>query len=153
MRKNWIIKAIILPMVIVLDMITKFLFEGKSYTLIPKVLGITSLHNYGAAWGVFSGRTWLLIALTVVFVILIVAFDIWQKIDSKLYSVGISFIVGGAVGNIIDRIAYGYVRDFIEFRFINFPIFNLADSFLTIGVILIIIKVLFFSRRKEGAVR
>lgn len=138
-------------MVIIIDMVTKFLFEGHSFVLIPKVLSVTSLHNYGAAWGIFDGMTWLLIVLTVLFVAAIVTFDIFKKIDSPLYSVGIAFIVGGAVGNIVDRIAFGYVRDFIEFTFFKFPVFNMADSFLTVGVVLLLIKVIFFSRSKGGA--
>lgn len=149
MKKYWIIKACILPMVIIIDMVTKFLFEGKDIMLIPNFISILSHHNTGAAWGILSGKLWILIIVTVLFVGAIIGFDIWQKIESKLYSVAIAFIVGGAIGNIIDRIAFGYVRDFIKLEFMEFPIFNFADSFLCVGVVLLIIYLLFFYKDKK----
>lgn len=149
MKKSIIIKSCIIPFIIAIDMITKFAFDGKSFNLIPKVLSVFSHYNTGAAWGIFGGKLWFLIIVSVLFLALIVMFDIFFKNSHLLYNMGISFIIGGAVGNMIDRIFLGHVRDFIQLDFMNFPIFNLADSFLVIGVILIAVYVLFFYREKK----
>ncbi len=149
MKKSIIIKSCLIPFIIIVDMITKFGFDGKNFNLIPNVLSIFSHYNTGAAWGIFGGKLWFLITVSVLFLMLIIVFDIFFKSKHSLYSVGISFIIGGAVGNMIDRIFFGYVRDFLQFDFINFPIFNLADSFLVVGVILLAIYVLFFYKVKK----
>lgn len=148
-KKALIIKICLVPCLVVLDLITKIVFDGKNFTLIPKVLSVCSHYNDGAAWGILGGKLWLLLIITIVFLSLIVLFDVLFKSNNALYSVSISFIMAGALGNIIDRIFLGYVRDFIRFDFMDFPIFNLADTCLCIGVALIIIYLIFFYREPK----
>ena len=81
---------------------------------------------------------------------ILLSFDAKYKPDSKLYSIGLSFVVGGAIGNLVDRIFLGGVRDFIVFEFWReFPTFNVADSFIVVGVILLAIYIIFFSNEKK----
>lgn len=104
------------------------------------------VQNFGASWGIFGGQTWLLIVISLVVTAVLLWFYI-KKIKNSisikgmqiLLSVTIGFIVGGCLGNLYDRLAFGYVRDFINFQFIDFPVFNIADSAITIGVVLFIV--------------
>ena len=72
-----------------------------------------------------------------------------NKVKSRLLALSLSFLIGGAAGNIIDRFALGYVRDMIQFTFVDFAIFNVADSFASIGAVLLIIYLLFFWGRSK----
>ena len=151
MRKISFVKLAIVLGVICLDLITKEIFYATNYTIIPFVCGTRAVGlNTGAAWSILSEHTWLLIVFTMIFIVGIAIFDFFVKFDNNVYSVGISFVIGGAVGNLIDRIFLGGVRDFIFFEFWNtYPTFNIADSFLVIGIILIAIYVIFFMKPKE----
>lgn len=149
LQENWK-KILIISIILILDIITKLFFEGKFIDVINGFFSFNSSHNTGAAFSIFSGNVWLLIAFTIVFLIIMTVYDIKFKSNSKLYMLSISFIFGGALGNLFDRIFLGYVRDFISFDFINFPIFNVADIFLTIGTILLIIYLLFVSKGEKN---
>lgn len=146
-------KILLIFCVLALDLITKHLFYGVSSDFIPGLIAFRECElNTGGAWSVLSGNVILLVILTSVFVIAAVVFDIIFKSKSKLYSISFAFILGGAIGNLIDRIFLGGVRDFIFFEFMpNFPTFNVADSFLCVGFILLIVFVLFVYKSKEQA--
>ena len=107
------------------------------------MFSLTSSHNDGAGFGILSGKTWLLIIITIVFMIFIAYFAYKQKRKNALFRWSIALIFAGAFGNLIDRLIFGYVRDFLFFELINFPIFNIADSCLTIGIILLVVFLLF----------
>ena len=147
MKKFNIIKIILVFAVIGIDLLTKEIFLGTEYTIIPFLIATRYAPlNTGGAWSILNDATWLLVVITVVFLAAIVCFDLFYRCKSKTYSVAISFIIGGAIGNFIDRIFLGGVRDFISFPFWQtFPTFNIADSFLCVGVILLFIFVVFFS--------
>ena len=133
------------------DIITKIIFEGKNIVLINNFLTIFSTHNYGAGLGLLSGKTTLLIILTILFLIMFILYDIFCKNKHILYSISFSLILGGAIGNLIDRIMLGYVRDFIYVNISIMPYyFNFADAFLTIGVILFIIELIFKREPKKN---
>jgi signal peptidase II len=134
-----------LPLVIVvLDQILKFIFsswlgpeaETHRWELAGNVLAFEYLENRGAAFGILPERTGLLTALS----ILIAGFGVtlmWREARSHpLTAIAIGMVVGGAIGNIVDRVRLGYVVDFIAVG--TFPKFNLADSMITIGVLLLI---------------
>ena len=129
---------------LILDQATKIFFDGKSYNLINNVFSFTSSYNTGAGWSILSGHTWLLIIFSVLFLIFIFVFNHFQKNKNKVYLAGYSLILAGAFGNLIDRISFGYVRDFISLDLIKFPIFNVADICLTIGVVLMCVHLIFF---------
>lgn len=120
---------------------------GGEMPLIPGWIHLSHVLNHGAAWGLLSGRRWLLIIVTlgVIGVVANLARDIAGR--SRLAGVGLGLILGGAVGNLIDRAASGVVTDFIDLdtpiQFLRtFPVWNGADSALTIGVILLLIEAL-----------
>ena len=134
-----------------LDIVTKIIFEGKNITLIYNFLLIQSEHNYGAALGIFSGHTIWLIIISVIFIVAFLVFDYFFKSKSKLYFISFVLILAGALGNLIDRIFLGYVRDFIHVNISIMPYyFNLADIFLTFGVIFLLISVLFVKDNNQN---
>ncbi|MBS4211918.1 MULTISPECIES: signal peptidase II [Neobacillus] len=135
--------------VIVLDQITKWLIEknmyiGESIPIIDKFLYITSHRNRGAAWGILQGQMWLFYVITVI-VIIAIMYYLYKAAKGKwLLGVSLAFMLGGAIGNFIDRVVRKEVVDFIH-TFIfgyNFPVFNIADSALVIGVGLLMIQML-----------
>lgn len=146
--KNYWWKLIIIAGVLLVDMLTKFLIVNE-VTLIDGVLVIVPTKNFGAGFSMLNGQTWLLIAITFVFLIGIVIFDILFKYKSNLFGVATGLIVSGAIGNLIDRLAFGYVRDFIYLEFIDFPVFNVADIALTFGVILLAVYIVFFLEKSK----
>lgn len=127
-----------------LDQVTKYLarasfMDGDSFVIIPKTLKLIYHENDGAAWGIFSGKPAFLICLTIVLAtgITYIFFKIPE--DKKYIPMKIicAMVVAGAIGNnLIDRVLHGYVIDFIYFELIDFPVFNVADIFIVIGVIL-----------------
>ena len=139
-----------------LDQISKLLVRQnlehtQSVPLIWGWLDFTHVHNYGAAWGVFAGQRVLLIVFTVFVVgfMLFTAREVARK--SRLSAVGFGLILGGALGNLIDRIWQGYVTDFLDLgspiRFLQtFPVFNIADSALTVGVVLMMLSLILEKR-------
>lgn len=118
--------------------------KGAEQIIIPKILGLCYVENHGAAWGILSGARVFFIFLTVFFLILVIVFYI--KKNSELTSLSkliVVLIFSGAFGNLIDRIHYGYVRDMINILFIDFPIFNIADTAIVIGAVLLTYESIF----------
>ena len=122
------------------------LAEKGSITLIDGVFNLTYAENTGAAFSMLEGMRWFFIILTVIMLgVIAYAFFIeyFKGIWGKLTLV---FIFGGALGNLIDRILYGYVVDMFDFCLINFPIFNIADIFITVGGIMAVIYVILIDK-------
>jgi len=142
--------------IIAIDQLTKWLVVrtmevGESISVIEGFFSITSHRNSGAAWGIFEGQMFLFYIITIVVVLGVVYFmQKYAKHDNVL-AFGLSFILGGAIGNFIDRLIHQEVVDFFDFTIFNynFPIFNIADSALTIGVVLVIIAMILDERRKK----
>lgn len=150
--KNWIIIITTIVLVLVADLVTKhFLFNVEYFNLIPSVLSVaTNGGNTGAAWGMFSGKTLWLIIVSVLMIVALFVYNHFVKQKNVFYCISFGFIIGGAVGNLIDRIALQYVRDFIFLDFFpTFPVFNLADSFLCVGAVMMAIFVLFMQGKKS----
>ena len=111
------------------------------HPLIPHVLALTNLRNDGAAWSILEGQQWFFSVVTVVALIVILyLFYRWRHNPHLLLP--LSLILAGAVGNFIDRIQHGYVVDMFETLFMNFPVFNVADCCLTIGVVWLVIIII-----------
>ena len=131
--------------VLALDRITKILAPGipeDGQPLIPGVIGLRYAENKGIAFSMLSGQPWLTGLLSLA--IIIAAFLLLRKKQLRpLPLTGLMMMLGGAVGNMIDRFVHGYVPDMIEFLFVNFAIFNVADACLCIGCALVIIHLLF----------
>ncbi len=150
--KKWLTIISTIIIVLVVDLLTKhFLFSIEYKNLIPHVISIQSNGgNTGAAWGMFGGKTIGLAIFSIVLIVGIFVLDFIFKQNGFLYNLSIGFILGGALGNLFDRLYFKYVRDFIFLDFWpSFPNFNLADSFLCIGAVLLAIYVIFFAKFKK----
>ncbi len=112
---------------------------GKGIDVIRGVVRFTYLENDGASMGLFGGQRFLLIGVTVVVFLAGVWFFVKHKPENTLFILSVSLVASGAVGNLIDRIQFGYVRDFIDLEFINFYIFNFADCAICVGAGLLIL--------------
>ncbi|MBU0682990.1 MAG: signal peptidase II [Candidatus Omnitrophota bacterium] len=120
--------------------------EGVSIPVVGRVVHITLVHNRGSAFGMFKGCSYLFAGITFGVVILISYFLAAKNKALNVYEkISLCFILGGACGNLIDRIRYGYVVDFIDFRV--WPVFNLADSFITSGAVILIFSMFFKKER------
>lgn len=138
MRKYvWLLVALI----ILLDQSTKFLAVARltlnsPNPVIPNVFNLTLIYNTGGAFGIFRDKSMFFISLSILAIVYILfylkikKYTLWKEI-------AIGFILGGVAGNLIDRARFGYVIDFLDFRI--WPIFNIADSAITIGVGLLIV--------------
>ena len=138
--------AIIL--LVILDQAVKYLVKkniplGGSVPFLPGILGLTHIHNEGAAFSMLTGARWFFVVLTVVFLV----FGLWVLWKKKLRNpLGIwswVLVLAGAAGNLIDRCLYGYVVDMFEVQFMRFAIFNVADIFVVVGGILFCVYYLF----------
>lgn len=155
LRNKIIVLVVLSVAILALDLITKYVIcgmfaENEGITAIPYLFNIIVVHNEGAAWGILSGNQIGLIILSVLLFAFLVWYFVKEKKKSWLLVVSMAFIYGGCIGNLFDRIVFGYVRDFIQFAFWqSFPIFNFADVFLTVGVILFAIYLIIFLVKKE----
>ena len=139
---------------VALDQLTKylavvFLKPIDTLPLINGVLHLTYLENRGAAFGMLENHRWvfMLTSTLAIIAVFVFMFGWYEKFCNPLFYAGLSLIAGGGIGNMIDRVAHGYVVDFIDFRLINFAVFNAADSFVCIGAVLVILYVLISDRK------
>lgn len=136
------------------DQAVKFLVvntmsPGESEPLLPPLLQLTRVHNYGAAWSSFSGARWLLIALTAAGMCAI-AWLLVKIVRHPLGQWSLAIILGGGIGNLIDRVRLGYVVDMLDTMFMDFPVFNVADVFVVCGTVCALIYYLaFYSKSDE----
>jgi len=123
---------------------------GGEHPLIPGFLSLTHLRNDGAAWSILQGQMWFFTVIAIV-ALGIMGYFFWQyrnQGEHWVEELGLALMMAGTLGNFIDRLTQGYVVDMFQLDFINFPIFNFADSCLTVGVILIAIGVFLADRRE-----
>ena len=128
---------------VVLDQLTKwltvvYLDYGQSFPLWQDVLHLTHHKNQGAAFGMLSDHRWVFMIFSTVAIIGLLIYLFRYPPKSRFVRIALAMIIGGGIGNMIDRIALGYVTDFIDFTLINFAVFNVADSFVTVGAFMII---------------
>lgn len=138
------------------DQITKIVAENNLYNknafvIIEGVFEFSYLRNAGAAWGMLSGKRILFLLITAFMIGVITYVVIKMPVTKKMLPLEcVCILLGaGAVGNFIDRLMFGYVRDFIYFKAINFPVFNVADSYVTIAVVMFVILVFFIYEEED----
>ena len=136
-----------------LDQLFKFLAVEylspiESYPIWDGVLRLTYVENPGAAFGIFAGKAILLTGVTGVLILALTVLLLWGKIKSTYLMWCVGLIIGGGIGNLIDRIAMQYVVDYIHVELFNFAVFNFADCCVVIGTVLIIVYFLFIEGRK-----
>ena len=158
------IKKISIPIIGILlfvfvDQLTKILsfnnlYGGKDKIIIDGILRFHYLENRGAAFGIMQGGRWIFLILTILFTFVLTYeyFKIPKDKKYNFYRLMTIFLVSGAIGNAIDRVLFGYVKDFIYFELINFPIFYIADCYVTVSLFLLIIYALLPQRNKEDYV-
>ena len=150
---QYILMALMALGIVALDQYTKYLTVaniplGGHADAIPGLFNFTYVQNTGAAWSSFEGMIWLFVLIFVVFTAVI----IWE-FSKKRWGFTmferwmIVAVYAGGMGNIIDRIRLGYVVDMINLDFMNFPVFNVADCFITCGCILLLVHLIFFNKQ------
>ena len=139
----------------ILDQAAKLFAAGllpsvKTIPILESVFHLTYVENTGAGFGVFAGHTWILTALTFLIIVFVVAYVTVKRPKNRTLLTSLTFMMGGAVGNLIDRVRIGFVIDFFDFTLIDFPVFNIADCFITVGAVIFAIYVIFLSDKKEN---
>ena len=138
--------------IVAVDQITKLLVLANiplftRADAIPGLFHLTYVQNTGAAFSSFEGMRWLFVALFVILTALVLVEYFKKRMPFTTFERGcIAAVYGGGLGNIIDRIRLGYVVDMIEVDFMDFPVFNVADCFITCGCIALIVHMVFFNK-------
>ncbi len=122
--------------------VAKTLDIGRSVTGIKGIFNITYVRNEGAAFGIMDGKTIFLIVFTIAVFGAIVFYVVKYRPKNRWLMWAITLILAGGAGNLIDRVIFGYVRDFIELSFMNFPVFNIADCAVTVGAVILALYIL-----------
>lgn len=154
-----VIMAAIAAAVVAADQITKFyvaayLREIGSLPLIENVFHFTYVENTGAAFGMLSDKRWVFMVFSSLALVGIAVFAVINRRGNMFTNVSLALIFGGGIGNMIDRIALGYVIDFIDVRAIKFYVFNVADSCVTVGCFMLVFALILGearSRKKKNA--
>ena len=153
-RIKYLIGILVAALLILLDQITKHLavthLKGKSsFVIWEGIFELTYVENRGAAFGIFQNQRWLFLVLTII-IIIGLCYIVWHLPQERKFipmEILAVLIFSGAIGNMIDRIVLGYVVDFFNFSFINFPVFNVADCYVTVSCVILLI--LAFSYKEE----
>ncbi len=153
-RKKHIWCAVMIVFIVALDRITKllanrFLTDGNAIPFIKGVIQFNYARNEGMAFSLFSGARWVFVAVTAIVCTAALLYLFKNRCDSLWAYWSIGVIVSGGIGNLIDRILYGYVIDFIEPVFVDFAIFNIADCAVTLGAVSLIAYLLCDLFKKE----
>lgn len=164
MKNNGLLKYIVLLFSIVLvglDQLLKWIAQtnlidlpGRTFPLIQNVFHLTYVENRGAAFGMLDGKGIFLVVLTSVVIIGAIVFMLMDRIKSPFLMWSLGLIIGGGIGNLIDRLFRGYVIDYLDVRLIHFAVFNFADCCVVVGTILLMGYILFHefsSNRKKSA--
>lgn len=150
-----VVSYLVFTIVLVLiDQLTKYLTVqnialGEIVEFIPNVVSFTYLQNTGAAFSILEGQMWFFYIITILVVGFLLYYMYAEAKDNKILGYILALVLAGALGNFIDRLLLQYVVDMIKLEFIDFAIFNVADSYLTVGVILLIIYT-FYEERKTN---
>ena len=144
--------------VVALDLILKYLVSahmavGQSISLIPGVLRLTYVQNTGAAFGSFSEHRWVFMLLSAVMIAFLVWFMAAKRGYAGMVYISMALMLGGGIGNMVDRVALGYVIDYVDFCAFPFWtwVFNAADAAICIGVALFAVYLLFFEKKARAA--
>ena len=146
MKKRGIVAGIIAALIVLDQLVKAYVVQnialGEVKTWIPNFVSLTYLQNRGAAFSMLQDQQWFFTVITLV----VMAGAIWylhKHLDDSLWTVlGLMLIISGGLGNFIDRVSQGFVVDMFHLDFVNFAIFNVADSYLTVGVVVLLIAML-----------
>lgn len=138
--------------VFALDQLVKYIVRtsmglNEQIAVWPHVLVLDYIQNPGAAWSMLGNARWLLILIALVVVAAVIYIQTKYR-PHIAYQVGMGLVLGGALGNLCDRVVFGRVTDYIYFEIINYPVFNLADTAIVVGVLLILVRSLLSGRNE-----
>lgn len=141
---SYILAVVTGLVVIAADQITKYLVASnmqlnEQRDFIDGFINFWYIHNKGGAWGFLSDRTWILISITIAAILVFLTLIVKYAGKSRFLFWSSVFIISGGIGNLIDRILHGEVVDFLNFQFFDFPVFNVADCAVVLGVIMLLI--------------
>ncbi len=142
----------LLFVLVVIDQTTKWIAElsmvfFKPIHIIPNIFSLELVHNYGAAYGILQNQRLFLLSVSVI--VIVGAFYFSKHIIQSVYSLyALVFLLAGAIGNFIDRLFLGYVIDFVDIKI--FPVFNFADVFIDIAIILFLAEIIIYDRKKTS---
>ena len=156
-RKTYIgIGILIITAFVFLDQFTKhlavlYLKDQPNIVWIKGVMELEYLENRGAAFGILQNQPWLFILLFFLFVTAVIIFYCRMPMEKKYLPVQIIslFLIAGGLGNLIDRIRLGYVIDFFYFSLINFPVFNMADIYVTVSMAILFVLLIFYYKEED----
>lgn len=122
---------------------------NNQVVIIKHIVSLTYVRNYGAAWNILTGQMWLFYLISIFALGACLYYLFNKKYKKIIFNLGLSFVIGGILGNFIDRLHLKYVIDMIQLDFINFNIFNIADSAISIGIFLIMLYLIFYSEQEQ----
>lgn len=150
--------AIIAIFAVIADQITKYLvvanfelYEVKPF--IPYVMSLKYTQNRGAAFSMLSNHRWVFMILSTVAMGLMIYVLVKEYRRHPLLNISLAMVLGGGIGNMIDRVRLEYVVDFFRFDFVDFAIFNVADCFITVGAVLMMVYIIFFEPKVEKRIQ
>ena len=157
MKKSNIVLSVILVIVLLgIDLLLKYLVSTYLTTvnIIDNFFSLTYVLNDGAAFSLFASRIYLLILIAIICLFFII-YELKNNLDDRVLSIGYSLALAGLLGNFLDRLIDGYIIDYLSFKIftLNFPVFNLADVLIVVGIIIVIIKEILKERGKKDEVR
>ncbi len=153
LKKPWFYLALAAILVVIDQWVKSWivanfaLYETRPF--LPGLLELTRIHNTGGAWSIFNQHTWVLAIISGLVSLVLVYLIIKPPFPQPGGRLALAMVLGGAVGNLIDRVRLGYVVDMFHFLFVNFPVFNVADIGVSLGGVALCIYVAFFWG-KEG---
>ena len=156
MKKNSLLVIILVSVLLGLDLLLKYLVSNyiTCVNIIDNFFSLTYVLNDGAAFSLFASRTYLLMLIALVCLFFII-YELKNNLWDKILSIGYSLVLAGLLGNFIDRLIDGYVVDYLSFKIFsfNYPVFNLADILIIVGIIIVLIKELLNERGRKNEVR
>lgn len=155
-KKCLILDVVLMIVLIIIDQITKYLAvihlkDKPALNIINEVLELNYLENKGAAFGMLQNQKIFFVFVAII-ILGVIAYILYKTPDAKKYTIMhilLTLIAAGAIGNMIDRIRLDYVVDFIYFVLINFPIFNVADIYVTVATVILIFVLLFYYKEND----
>ena len=156
---HYITALISVVVLVCIDQFTKYLVVGHlkdrpAYVLIRNIFQLEYLENRGAAFGIFQNQRWFFVIMTVVILVIVSWFYGRTPVEKRYLPLRICMIVltAGAIGNFIDRLTRGYVVDFFYFSLIDFPIFNVADIYVTVTFIVLVLLIFFYYKDEDFSI-
>lgn len=150
-RARWYYLLVVLG-VIVCDQVSKRIIvatKPAGVVVIPHILNFTYITNDGAAWGMLDDHRWVFMLMSVIGIVAFSLYLFGKKQGHRWIDIGLAFVIGGGIGNMIDRVFLGEVVDFLETAFMDFPIFNVADSFVCVGAAILLVALVVDIIREE----